>query len=83
VAQAVDYELATASLLPAIEDPFQLGALTALLGIVTALNEVDESLHRERIVRVLQTKDEGGMKLFMESETINGLAEGGRTAVPS
>jgi predicted acylesterase/phospholipase RssA len=35
---------------------------------------------RDRIVRVLQTKDEGGLNLFMDGTTINGLADRGRTA---
>jgi hypothetical protein len=35
---------------------------------------------RDRIVRVLQTKDEGGLNLFMAGTTIDGLADRGRTA---
>jgi hypothetical protein len=35
---------------------------------------------RDRIVRVLQTKSEGGMNLNMGTEAITGLAERGRTA---
>lgn len=35
---------------------------------------------RDRIVRVLQTKQEGGMNLYMEAPTIEELAERGRVA---
>jgi hypothetical protein len=35
---------------------------------------------RDRIVRVLQTKYEGGLNLYMDGPTIGGLADRGRTA---
>jgi len=35
---------------------------------------------RDRIVRVLQTKREGGLNLYMDAATIKGLADRGRTA---
>lgn len=38
---------------------------------------LDAPGHRDRIVRVLQTKAEGGLNLYMESETITGLAARG------
>ena len=41
---------------------------------------LDAPGHRDRIVRVLQTKDEGGLNLFMESPTITELAERGKAA---
>jgi hypothetical protein len=36
--------------------------------------------YRDRIVRVLQTKREGGLNLYMDAPTIEGLAERGQTA---
>ena len=42
--------------------------------------QLDQPGYRDRIVRVLQTKAEGGLNLFMENRTIDGLAERGRTA---
>lgn len=41
---------------------------------------VDHPGFRDRIVRVLQTKSEGGMNLYMGDDTIDGLAVRGRTA---
>jgi hypothetical protein len=35
---------------------------------------------RDRIVRVLQTKDEGGLNLYMDGQTISRLADRGRAA---
>jgi hypothetical protein len=35
---------------------------------------------RDRIVRVLQTKDEGGLNLYMDDQTISRLADRGRAA---
>jgi hypothetical protein len=43
-------------------------------------SHLDHPGFRDRIVRVLQTKTEGGMNLYMETETIDGLAERGRAA---
>jgi predicted acylesterase/phospholipase RssA len=64
-----------------------LGAVTAFASaaINTARNWQDNSHldlpgYRDRIVRVLQSKSEGGMNLRMSTETIKGLAERGETA---
>ncbi len=43
-------------------------------------SHLDHPGFRDRIVRVLQTKQEGGMNLFMEGPTIEGLAERGKAA---
>ena len=57
----------------------------ASAAINTARNWQDSSQldlpgFRDRIVRVLQTKQEGGLNLHMDRETINRLADRGRTA---
>jgi hypothetical protein len=57
----------------------------ASAAINTARNWQDGSLldfpgSRDRIVQVLQTKDEGGLNLYMDGPTINGLADRGRAA---
>ncbi len=57
----------------------------ASAAINTARNWQDGSLldfpgSRDRIVRVLQTKDEGGLNLYMDGPTISGLADRGRAA---
>jgi hypothetical protein len=64
-----------------------IGALVAFgsAAFNTARNWQDGSYlnhpgFRDRIVRVLQTKQEGGMNLYMEGPTIEGLAERGRVA---
>jgi hypothetical protein len=41
---------------------------------------LDQPGYRDRIVRVLQSKSEGGLNLYMDDETIGGLAERGATA---
>jgi hypothetical protein len=41
---------------------------------------LDHPRFRDRIVRVLQTKSEGGLNLYMDAATINGLSDRGRTA---
>jgi hypothetical protein len=43
-------------------------------------SHLDHPGYRDRIVRVLQTKREGGLNLYMDAATINGLADRGRTA---
>lgn len=43
-------------------------------------SHLDHPGFRDRIVRVLQTKSEGGLNLYMDAETIDGLAARGRTA---
>ena len=43
-------------------------------------SHLDHPGFRDRIVRVLQTRQEGGMNLFMEATTIEGLADRGRAA---
>ncbi|HEU4355288.1 MAG TPA: hypothetical protein VFT27_06830 [Actinomycetota bacterium] len=43
-------------------------------------SHLDHPGFRDRIVRVLQTKSEGGMNLYMDAETIGGLTARGRTA---
>lgn len=43
-------------------------------------SHLDHPGYRDRIVRVLQTKDEGGMNLRMSSTVIDGLTERGRVA---
>jgi hypothetical protein len=57
----------------------------ASAAINTARNWQDGSLldqpgYRDRVVRVLQTKKEGGLNLWMDAPTIRGLSERGRTA---
>ncbi|HEY3558898.1 MAG TPA: hypothetical protein VGL05_15610 [Kribbella sp.] len=44
-------------------------------------SQLDAPGYRDRIVRVLQTKQEGGMNLYMESTTIEDLADRGGAAV--
>jgi hypothetical protein len=43
-------------------------------------SHLDYPGYRDRIVRVLQTKKEGGLNLFMDKPTIDGLADRGRAA---
>jgi hypothetical protein len=43
-------------------------------------SHLDHPGFRDRIVRVLQSKSEGGLNLYMDSPTINGLAARGRAA---
>jgi hypothetical protein len=43
-------------------------------------SHLDHPGFRDRIVRVLQTKAEGGMNLYMDTRTIDGLAARGRAA---
>lgn len=43
-------------------------------------SHLDHPGFRDRIVRVLQTKREGGLNLYMDAATISGLADRGRTA---
>jgi hypothetical protein len=43
-------------------------------------SHLDQPGYRDRIVRVLQTKDEGGMNLRMQRDTITGLATRGQRA---
>ncbi len=43
-------------------------------------SHLDHPGFRDRIVRVLQTKSEGGLNLYMDAATIDGLADRGRTA---
>jgi len=43
-------------------------------------SHLDHPGFRDRIVRVLQTKREGGLNLYMDAPTIDGLAERGRVA---
>lgn len=43
-------------------------------------SQLDQPGFRDRIVRVMHTKHEGGMNLHMDSTTINGLADRGRVA---
>jgi predicted acylesterase/phospholipase RssA len=43
-------------------------------------SHLDHPGFRDRIVRVLQTKREGGLNLYMDAPTIQALAERGRTA---
>lgn len=43
-------------------------------------SQLDLPGFRDRIVRVLHTKHEGGMNLHMDGDTINGLADRGRAA---
>lgn len=64
-----------------------IGAITtfAVAAFDSARNWQDNSHlripgYRDRIVRVLQTGDEGGLNLDMDAETVRGLAERGRTA---
>jgi len=57
----------------------------ASAAVNTARNWQDSSYldhpgYRDRIVRVLQTKREGGLNLYMDASTISGLADRGETA---
>ena len=42
--------------------------------------QLDLPGYRDRIVRILQTKDEGGLNLFMDTTTLNRLAKRGAAA---
>lgn len=46
----------------------------------TDSSHLDHPGFRDRIVRVLQTKREGGLNLYMDAPTIDGLADRGRNA---
>ena len=78
------------SKLPPNPVPMPERGLGALVGfgsaaVNTARNwqdgsHLDHPGFRDRIVRVLQTKQEGGLNLYMGTETIDGLADRGRVA---
>jgi hypothetical protein len=87
--QNVEYARSNRSLAPPYfaipESGFGAVGGFASAAINTARNWQDSSHldfpgFRDRIVQVLQTKDEGGLNLFMDSLTIDGLADRGHAA---
>jgi hypothetical protein len=87
--QNVDYAHSNRSLPPSYlaipETGFGAVGGFASAAINTARNWQDSSHldfpgFRDRIIRVLQTKEEGGLNLYMDGTTINGLADRGRVA---
>jgi predicted acylesterase/phospholipase RssA len=87
--QNVDYAHSNRSLPPSYlaipETGFGAVGGFASAAINTARNWQDSSHldfpgFRDRIIRVLQTKDEGGLNLYMDGTTIDTLADRGRVA---